>query len=256
MIGECVLFWVKMLFILLLPSNLALIMSIVGTALVCTRKIRSGRALLAVSMTILVLMGIGPVPQIMMRSLENRFSDQADGGAPIDGLIVLGGGLGVSRGQLRLTDAGSRIAAAITLALKNPESKIIFTGRLDGLESSTEMEGASVLGLLGIARERIVIQKESSNTREDALFTLPLVRRKPGERWLLITSAFHMPRAIATFRAVGLELEPFPVDFRTEGNSADFLPFTSLQNGLAWADLATREWAALTIYRLLGYSRD
>ena len=107
------------------------------------------------------------------------------------------------------------------------------------------------------AAERIVLEDRSRNTRENALFTRHLVTPKPGERWLLITSAWHMPRAIGCFRAVGLDLEAYPVDFRTEGDTTDYWrPFDSFLDGLGVASLVIKGWLGLVVYRLAGYTTE
>ena len=79
---------------------------------------------------------------------------------------------------------------------------------------------------------------------------------KPGERWLLVTSAFHMPRAIGCFRAVGLDLEAYPVDYRTEGDASDLRPFRHMFNGMQLTDLAVKEWIGLVAYRVAGYTPE
>jgi uncharacterized SAM-binding protein YcdF (DUF218 family) len=82
--------------------------------------------------------------------------------------------------------------------------------------------------------------------------TRDLVAPKPGERWLLVTSAFHMPRSIGVFRAIGFEVEAYPVDWRTRGWVDVRWPFEKLSAGLARTDVAVHEWVGLIAYRLSG----
>ena len=88
--------------------------------------------------------------------------------------------------------------------------------------------------------------------------TKALVDPKPGQRWLLVTSAWHMPRAMAAFRKAGFQVEPWPVDYRTAGWSDAFhlFPFESPAQGLRQLDLAVHEWLGLLAYRLSGRSDD
>jgi len=79
----------------------------------------------------------------------------------------------------------------------------------------------------GIAKDRLMMERRSLNTRENAEFTKAMVSPKSGERWLLVTSAHHMPRSVGIFRRVGFEVEPYPVDWRTGGRS-DLLTFSGL----------------------------
>jgi uncharacterized SAM-binding protein YcdF (DUF218 family) len=86
----------------------------------------------------------------------------------------------------------------------------------------------------------------------DRMITKDLVKPKAGERWLLVTSAFHMPRSVGLFRKVGFAVEPYPVDWRVGGRE-DLLTFTNVAgDGLARTDTAVREWMGLVAYRLTG----
>jgi uncharacterized SAM-binding protein YcdF (DUF218 family) len=206
------------------------------------------------------LIGASPLPKIALRSLEDRFPIAAIEGR-VDGIVVLGGAANIMRGQLAFNEAASRLVAAVGLALKHPESKLVFTGGDAGFferGEETEAEAAAVLfGLAGIRPDRLVLEDRSRNTRENALFTRELVVPKPGERWLLVTSAFHMPRAIACFRALGLALEPYPVDFRTAGQATDYWrPFARFSEAMRMADLAAKEWIGIVGYRLAGYTDE
>jgi uncharacterized SAM-binding protein YcdF (DUF218 family) len=75
---------------------------------------------------------------------------------------------------------------------------------------------------------------------------------KPGERWLLVTSAFHMPRSVGLFRNAGFPVEAYPVDWRV-GQRGDLLAFSNLSlDGLWRTDSAVREWMGLIAYRATG----
>jgi uncharacterized SAM-binding protein YcdF (DUF218 family) len=194
-----------------------------------------------------------------MRSLEDRFPTE-NKDEKVDGIIVLVGGFDVRRGQIVFSEPG-RFNAAVDIALEYPHAKIILSGgnsRVFDHARGSEAEAAgTVLGRFGIAQERFLFEGRSRNTRENALFTRQLAELKPGERWLLVTSAYHMPRAMASFRAVGLELEPYSVDFRTEGNTTDYWnAFGSLRLAMDMADIATREWIGLLAYWIAGYTDE
>ena len=74
----------------------------------------------------------------------------------------------------------------------------------------------------------------------------------PGDRWILVTSAAHMPRSVGTFRGQGFDVIPWPADFRTKDAGDAFRPFGSLPMGLKRLDEATMEWVGLIAYRMLG----
>ena len=105
---------------------------------------------------------------------------------------------------------------------------------------------------IGIDGARILLEEKSRTTSENAEFTKALLTPAPGERWLLVTSAYHMPRAMGCFRAAGFDVTPWPVDYRTRGPQ-DLLRFPPRPSE-AWRrlDLAAKEWIGLLIYRLLG----
>jgi len=107
----------------------------------------------------------------------------------------------------------------------------------------------------GIAATRIIIEERSRSTRENALFANDLIQPAPGQNWILVTSAFHMPRAVASFRAVNWPVVPYPVDFKVDprtGLRANF----SLLDGLSTSTVAGKEWAGLVGYRLLGWTKE
>jgi uncharacterized SAM-binding protein YcdF (DUF218 family) len=88
------------------------------------------------------------------------------------------------------------------------------------------------------------------------VFSRLVAQPKPGERWLLVTSAYHMPRAMAAFRAAGFAVQAYPVDWRTRGIMDATRPFASLSDGLSRTDTAIHEWIGLLAYRLSGKTRE
>ena len=111
---------------------------------------------------------------------------------------------------------------------------------------------APILENLGIPKARLILERDSRNTWENAMFTKQLVAPKPGERWLLVTSAFHMPRSMGIFRKAGFDVEAYPVDWRMGGRE-DLFSFTNMgADGLGRTEVAMREWIGLVAYRLMG----
>jgi uncharacterized SAM-binding protein YcdF (DUF218 family) len=109
-----------------------------------------------------------------------------------------------------------------------------------------------ILESLGIAKQRLIVERNSRNTWENAVFTRELVQPKPGERWLLVTSAYHMPRSMGIFRKAGFRVEAYPVDWRMGGRE-DLFAFTNVgADGLGRTEVAMREWIGLVAYRLMG----
>ena len=138
-----------------------------------------------------------------------------------------------------------------------PHARIVFTGGVAALLPGA-VGGAPAVGAYleaaGIAPERIVLEEQSRNTYENALLTRELVNPQPGEPWLLVTSAWHMPRAVGAFRQARFDVVPWPVDYRTRGWQDLAQPFDAMTEGLRRTDMAVREWIGLTAYWLLGRS--
>jgi uncharacterized SAM-binding protein YcdF (DUF218 family) len=244
------------------PTNFLVVLGAFGAALLFTRWKRLGRGAASAAALGLLVIGFSPISKLLARPLENRFpQQQLEDARPVDGIIVLGGAIGFGRGQVGFNEAASRMSMAVDLAKKHPQARIVFTGgdaALINSDTQTEANAAEqFFRTAGIEARRIVLESRSRNTRENAVFTHQLIAPKPGERWLLVTSAFHMPRAVGCFRAAGFEPDAFPVDYRTDGDAHDFLlPFRYMFNGMQLTDLAVKEWVGLLVYRLAGYTSE
>src|SRR6266851_157017 len=251
----------KILGFFALPSNIVATLATVGVALLFTRFQRAGRRFTTASVVLLLLAGLSPLGNALIYPLEERFPPwDAARGAPA-GIVVLGGAIGphisAARGTPDLNESAERLTAAAALARKYPDAKIIYSGgdaRLvihGGIEAEF---AATLLESLGIPRSRVIMEGKSRNTVENAAFSKALADRKPGERWLLVTSAYHMPRSIGVFRRAGFAVEAYPVDWRTRGAIDLVLPFESVTAGLRRTDTAAREWTGLLVYWLTGKS--
>ena len=176
------------------------------------------------------------------------------------GIVVLGGALdadlGLARGQPTLTEAAARLTSGVALALRYPQARLVFTGGSANLDASTAAdEAGSVRDLwlsLGVPLERTTFEAKSRNTYENATMTRAIVHPKPGERWLLVSSAAHMPRSMGIFRHVGWDLTAYPVDYRTFGDARDDKPTTLALDSLRRLDTALHEWVGLVAYRITG----
>lgn len=253
----------KILGFVTLPSNGIALICALGMVLLYTSWRRAGRRLLACGVVLLMVCGFSPLGNVLLLSLSERFPAwQFDGREP-DGVIVLGGAIdsevSAARNAVEMDASAERVMAMLELARRFPRARIVFTGGSGNLVETSVPEAPFAGRLLeefGVDRQRIVLESDSRTTDENAVFTRKLVVPKPGERWLLVTSAFHMPRSIAVFRAAGFEVEAYPVDFRTRGWSDAAMPFDKVVLGLARTDAAIHEWIGLFSYRLSGRSSE
>jgi len=251
----------KVLAFLTSPSNIFILLVIVGTALLFTRLARGGRRMLVLGVTLLIVFGLSPAGFMLLSVLENRFPAwDASRGAPT-GFIILGGALDPDLSAARhmpvMGDGSERITVVAELARRYPDAKFIYSSGSASVFGGLA-EADYVLPLFesfGIPRDRIVIENRSRNTDENARFSKVLAAPKPGERWVIVTSAFHMPRSIGTFRAAGFPVEAYPVDWHTRGTGADRLVFfTFFVAGLGATDVVAHEFIGMTMYRLTGRS--
>jgi uncharacterized SAM-binding protein YcdF (DUF218 family) len=249
----------KILGFFVLPSNALVAAALLGAALTFTRFAKAGRRLALVALLLVLLCGLGPVGSLAIAVLEERFPPPPEGQAP-DGIVLLGGGvedrLSAMRGRLELNEAGDRVLALVALARRYPEARIVVSGGASALFSSAdrpeaEMVGGALAGL-GLDPVRLTLEGASRTTAENARFTARLVAPRPGETWWLVTSAFHMPRAIGAFRAAGFPVVAYPIDHRTGGIADALRPFSSVSEGLRRTDVAAREWIGLLAYRASG----
>lgn len=237
---------------------IVLLSAVIALSLVKGR-IRLARQLSLVLFTALIVVAVLPIGDVAIRPLELRFP--ADPPLTrLDGIIVLGGaedvGLTALRDQLQLNEGAERYTSALALARRFPKALILFAGGSGELRDlvGAKLSEADVAHRFftgqGLAEERMLFEGRSRNTSENARLSLELVQPKGGDKWILITSAYHMPRALHSFERAGwVELVPYPVDFRS----------TSLAKGIGWnlagnlqnLNTAVKEWIGLLAYRLL-----
>jgi uncharacterized SAM-binding protein YcdF (DUF218 family) len=247
---------------LLLPSNFFLLVALAGAVLLATRWKRAGLRIVIGAVVVLAVVGLFPVGNALVHGLENRFPKwDASRGAP-DGIIVLGNAispkLSSAFGEPVFSGSGSRMLAMAKLARAYPNARIVYSGGDASLFGSGIREADfvyPVLENLGIARERVQLETQSRNTAENAAFTKLMMKPKPGERWLLVTSARHMPRAIGCFRKADFHVEAYPVGWRAAG-ALDPQWERGVADGLERLDAAAYEWIGLLAYRLSGKTAE
>lgn len=256
----------KVLWFLMQPSTLLMALVVAGVALsMWPATARRGRRLAATGLVLLLIAGLSPLASLLLVPLETRFPriQVADRDPAYTGIILLGGAedgrLSALKQQLHVNEAAERIIEGALLARRLPVARIVLTGGAANLvfndpEGSTAV--ATALRGLGVDSKRILVEPRSRNTYENAVFTRDLVRPKAGERWLLITSAAHMPRSMGLFRKAGFAVTAYPVDYRTSGPDELLRPFGSLPAGLRRLDESSREWVGLFVQYVLGQSDE
>lgn len=257
-------FWLsKIVWLILLPSNMMLWLLVAALLLGAFGRWRAALWCLTPVAAISVAATLLPVGAWLLLPLEDRFERrEITSVGRVDGIIVLGGAidpvLSASRNDTALNSSAERITAMIALAHAHPDVPVVFSGGSGNPFDQSRREADMVerfLTTIGVKIPNLILERASRNTVENARYSFRLVKPKEGQRWLLITSAAHMPRAVGVFRDVGWPVVPFPVDYRTSGKWTWRGSF-SLSRGLTKIDVAAKEWIGLVAYRLLGRTKD
>jgi uncharacterized SAM-binding protein YcdF (DUF218 family) len=261
---EALMFFIlsKSIAFFLLPSNFLIALVVFGVVLMAARFKRAGRWFAMTGIALLVIGGFSPLGDFLGHKLESRFPPWDPlHGAP-DGIVVLGGVISpqLSRdwGQTAVGGDAGRVIAIAKLARAYPNARIVYSSGDASLLGNGLPEADYLYPLLdtfGIPRDRVKLEPKSRNTVENALFSRDLMKPKPGERWLLVTSAQHMPRAIGTFRQAGFDVEAYPVAWHSR-KRVRVRPTDSLSDGLLRLDSATHEWIGLIAYWLTGKTAE
>jgi uncharacterized SAM-binding protein YcdF (DUF218 family) len=239
------------------PVNLIVLLVVAAPGLAALGYRRVALISLKTGLGILVTAAILPIGQMLLIPLEDRFPKPEPLPDKVAGIIVLGGMIDEeiteARNTLALSHAAGRLVEAAALARRYPQAKILFTGGSSDVLGPKLREADYAhryFDAEGIAPGRVIYENQSRNTEENATDSLALVHPAPGETWLLVTSAAHMPRSVGIFRKVGWAVVPDPVDYRTTG--ALRVQGFRLIERLDELDLGLREWIGLIAYYALG----
>ena len=252
----------KVLWALLQPGNLLLLALLGGFLLLLGSRGRRGKMLIGLAAIGFLVFAVAPVGPAMLLVLEQRFPRPQTLPARIDGILVLGGavdpGLSLAYGETAFNSSVARVLAGIALARRHPEAKLALVGGEGELFPVGFAEARATSRFVvdeGIAAARTILEERSRSTHENAVFAKESIRPGSAETWILVTSAFHMPRAVASFRAVDWPVIPYPVDFKVDPNTVWRGNF-NLVEGLGTATTAGKEWAGLAGYRLRGWTEE
>ncbi|HET9718247.1 MAG TPA: YdcF family protein [Pseudolabrys sp.] len=248
--------------LILLPSNFLIGLALIGTVLLATRWNKVGLRLAVSSIVLLAILGFLPIGNALIHPLEARFPPWEASPRPPNGIIVLGGAISPRLSRAHNTTIidgdAERLFALVDLARRYPDARIVYSGGDASLMGNQGRESDFVYSLLdgfGISHARLILENKSRNTAENAFFSKQAADPRPGDLWLLVTSADHMPRAIGCFRKVGFAVEAYPVGWRTSG-VIDFHSGKTFADGLRRFDAAAYEWIGLLAYRLTGKTNE
>jgi uncharacterized SAM-binding protein YcdF (DUF218 family) len=242
------------------PSNLLMSLILLGLILALFKRLRSfGIGVSLVFTLATIALGLLPIASYILLPLEERFPPFRDDGKPADGIVLLGGSVeaadSAARGMIVSNESAERVLDTIELAHRYPKARILISGGGGTVFGDGAAEApiiAAYFKSVGIDPTRILVEDRSRTTSENAVFSRELAQPQEGERWLLVTSAWHMPRAVGVFENADFPVTPYPVDFRTGGGGNNHRPFAFISEGLRRLDLGTKEWAGLIGYYATG----
>ena len=250
----------KLVSLALAPARLLLWLSLATAIMLVLGRRRAGRALAVATAAVFVVFGVAPVGDWLARPLENQYPRPTPPPARVDGILTLGGGLGtgvlLARGAPADAESETRLVSTFELARRYPKARVVFSGGWGADPDATA--AAYIFAQMGLDPARLTLESRSRDTYENLLFSQRLVQPKPGDVWVLATSALQMPRAKAVARRVGWTLIPWPTDYTTSPRPgfkplADYL---DVAGNLARADQTLHEWVGLLAYRLGGFTRS
>jgi uncharacterized SAM-binding protein YcdF (DUF218 family) len=247
---------------LLSPSQIILGLSLAGGLLLAFGRLRWGKRLSIAGAIGLVLFGFLPTSHYLASALETRFP-QPQLPERITGIVLLSGAERPSSteayGEPQFSSAAGRYTTTLRLAARYPDARIVFTGGPEKDPGTGELGqtgvAKSLLSSLGIDPARITYEEASTDTCDNASNTMALVRPKAGETWVVVTSAMHIPRTVACFRAAGWEVIPQPANYQVVLGGIDAGTFLIADN-LTLLDTALHEWVGLVYYRFAGRTRE
>ncbi|MGQ2908495.1 MAG: YdcF family protein [Aliihoeflea sp.] len=249
----------KIFWLLAHPLNLTGILLFVGLVLLFLQWTRLAGAAFSVAFLVVALSTWTSLGALMLHPLEDRFARPEPAPERIDGIIVLGGGfegsVNLARGGYELNSSGDRFVETAVLARRYPQVPVVVSGGTGTmvLEGEGDADTAPrLLTALGVDESRLVLENRSRNTDENARFTRDMVNPQPSQTWLLVTSAFHMPRSVLLFEKAGFDVVPWPADYRTAGIETAGLAQDNEIDSLQNTAIAIREWIGLVAYRLTG----
>lgn len=241
------------------PLSLVFLLGLLAIGFLGFRWLRCAATALALALLILFVTLYTTLGSVLLQTLEARFTRPDRDPPEIACMIVLGGAfeteVTTARGGIDLNQAADRFVEALRLAMQYPQAKILVSGGDGSLSGGYEGDAAASIRFFkafGISGDRLIAETTSRNTDENAQNSRGLLASEDLGPCLLITSAFHMPRSVGLFRKAGIDVTPWPVDYRTAGNLSFTLDFTQPTLNSQQMSTALREWVGLAAYRMLG----
>lgn len=249
----------KIFWLLFQPLSIALLLAALTAFFAWRGWRRLTTAFASGGVIVLFLCSFTTLGVVLLAPLEQRFAVPAEMPAHVDGIVVLGGytegEVNASRKGIELNGAANRIVETMRLSRLYPQARIVVSGGEGSFFAESEPDAITTKRLMddmGFGDRQILYESASRNTAENAALSREIAGPKPGETWLLVTSAFHMPRAVGCFRKAGFPVTPWPVNFKTSPGTRFALHLQSPETAMSRTATGMREWIGLLSYWLSG----
>lgn len=248
----------KIIGIVIQPSHFLLLLLLLAVVLLILGYVQLGRFVGAVFAVLIVIIWLTPAPYWAVAQLEDRFQKPDPMPEKVTGIIVLGGStrdfVSHARQEPNLSEHGERVIHGYILSKRYPDARLVATGGSGLMIKPPLLEAEITKDLwleLGADADAIELEDQSRNTHENAMFTKAMVDPQPGETWLLVTSAFHMPRSVGIFREQDFPVIPYPVDYYSVGSQVSWVA-ADFSRSLKVTDKLAHEFYGLVAYWLSG----
>ncbi|HEV7346141.1 MAG TPA: YdcF family protein [Devosia sp.] len=248
----------KVFWTLVQPLTLVFLLLLAGWLLTLLGRRRLGLTAGGLGLILLAVASFTSLGTLLIAPLEDRFTRPVRLPDAVDTIVMLGGAtdgtISTARQITELSDAGDRLTDTLQLALRYPDARILITGGSGRLVAEGESEAeiaARFFAGIGIAADRLLLEAASRNTDENAELTKAMLGEDPGTV-VLVTSAFHMPRSIGLFRRVGIDVLPWPTDYRSAGSPSFAFELVNPVQNLETVGVAVKEWIGLAVYHWTG----
>lgn len=248
----------KLIWLLVSPDSLLLALIILSLVLLYIGKQKLAKIILSTASGLLIIIAFFPVGEWLLYPLESRFQTNPSLPEKIDGIVILSGAeapeLSHMWNQVELGAAAERDLAFLNLARQHPKAKLIFTGGTGSL-TKQDYKAADVAKILFKQQrfdiKRIMFERESRNTYENAIYSKDIAKPLKNENWILITTGWHMPRSIGIFCKAEWTVIPYPVDHQSNKENLFRIDF-DLATNLDTLKTGIKEWLGLFAYYLSG----
>lgn len=251
----------KLFWMLVMPAN-ALALCVLAAGLLWAMRLRVlAQGAFIAGLVLLVVFGVFPAGHNILHALESRVAQPLPGELPahVDGILVLGGAVNTRvsayAGRPQFNEGVERITEAMILSYRYPAAKLVFSGGsgLLGGDMSAESDNMKkFLAGMQFDSANIIYETQSRNTYENIHNSFSMLNPGKDEVWILVTSAFHMPRSLEIARKSGWDVIPYPVDYRSWGRYGLWFSWPDVLDNLYASNVSMREITGMLAYRLTG----